>query len=199
MKLVIGTRNAAKLKEFELLSRLETWLSLETVPEGFSVDQTGSTFVENARKKAIKAARLTGLTALADDCGLVIEALNGRPGVHSSRYCEGTDADRRARVLAEMQEVPENNRHAAFFCAMVLADPDGSVAFTTIRCWEGMIGLQERGENGCAYDPIFFLPGRNLSVAELSAGEKNRISHRAQAWFQVVRFLRQRENIPSGQ
>ncbi len=96
-------------------------------------------------------------------------------------------------MLKEMEKVPENQRHAAFFCAMVLANPDGAVAFSTIRCWEGVIGMQERGNGGFGYDPIFLLPKRNLSAAELDADEKNRISHRAQAWQQVVRFLQQQQ------
>lgn len=193
MKIVIGTTNPGKLKEFESLAAGEDWIDLQMAPPDFSAEETGSTFFENAKIKAIKAARLTGLPALADDSGLVIEALKGRPGIQSARYCEGTDADRRAKVLKEMEKVPENQRHAAFFCAMVLANPDGQVAFSTIRCWEGVIGLKERGENGFGYDPIFYLPKRNMSAAELDSEEKNRISHRAQAWFQVRQFLQKQE------
>lgn len=192
MKLVIGTKNPGKLKEFQALASKQTsWLSLEMAPDEFNPAETGATFFENAKIKAIKAAQLTGMQAVADDSGLVVEALKGRPGIHSARYCEGTDADRRAKVLKEMEKVPEGQRHAAFFCAMVLANPDGSVAFSTIRCWEGMIGFDEKGENGFGYDPIFYLPKRNLSAAQLELDEKNRISHRAQAWQQVVKFLEQ--------
>jgi len=191
MKLVIGTKNPGKLKEFEALAAGEDWIDLQMAPADFSADETGTTFFENAKIKAIKAARMTGSVAVADDSGLVIEALKGQPGINSARYCEGTDADRRAKVLKEMEKVPENQRHAAFFCAMVIANPDGQVAFSTIRCWEGVIGTKERGDNGFGYDPIFYLPKRNLSAAELATEEKNRISHRAQAWLQVVKFLQQ--------
>lgn len=191
MKLVIGTKNPGKLKEFQSLAQEQQWLDMQLAPEGFCPLENGSTFFENAKIKAVQAAKMTGLPALADDSGLVIEALKGRPGIHSARYCDGTDADRRAKVLKEMEKVPESQRHAAFFCAMVLANPDGSIAFSTIRCWEGMIGVEERGENGFGYDPIFYLPKRNLTAAQLDAAEKNRISHRGQAWSQVVRYLQQ--------
>lgn len=192
MKLVIGTKNPGKLKEFQALaSQQNHWLTLQLAPDDFDPAETGNTFFENAKIKAVKAAQITGMQAVADDSGLVIEALKGKPGIHSARYCEGTDADRRAKVLKEMEKVPEGQRQAAFFCAMVLANPDGSVAFSTIRCWEGMIGFDEKGENGFGYDPIFYLPKRNLSAAELALEEKNRISHRAQAWQQVVKFLEQ--------
>ncbi|MBX9687920.1 MAG: RdgB/HAM1 family non-canonical purine NTP pyrophosphatase [Candidatus Obscuribacterales bacterium] len=194
MKLVIGSKNPGKLKEFETLAANEKWLELELAPENFSVEETGSTFFENAKLKAIQAAKLSGLPALADDSGLVIEALKGKPGIHSARYCEGSDADRRAKVLKEMEKVPANQRHAAFFCAMVLANPDGSVAYSTIRCWEGQIGFEEKGENGFGYDPIFLLPKRQVSAAQIDLAEKNRISHRAQAWMQVLKFLQDKKN-----
>ena len=190
MKLIIATKNPGKLREFESLAEGEDWLDLQLPPGEFNADETGGTFFENAKIKAVAAARLSGVRAVADDSGLVVEALKGRPGIQSARYCEGTDADRRAKVLKEMEKVPEDQRHAAFFCAMVIASPDGTVEFSTIRCWEGLIGAQERGENGFGYDPIFFLPKRNVSAAELPLEEKNRISHRAQAWQQVMKHLR---------
>ena len=190
MKLVIGTKNPGKLKEFqELASEQGNWLEMQLAPENFSPAETGSTFFENAKIKATEAAKLTGLPSLADDSGLVIEALKGKPGIHSARYCEGSDADRRAKVLEEMAKVPADGRHAAFFCAMVLANPDGSVAFSTIRCWEGTIGFEEKGANGFGYDPIFYLPKMSKTAAELESKDKNRVSHRAQAWAQVVKYL----------
>ena len=191
MKIVIGTKNPGKLKEFQSLAAGETWLEMEMVPDDFTAVENGSTFFENAKIKAVKAAQLTGKQAMADDSGLVIEALKGQPGINSARYCEGTDADRRAKVLKEMEKVPADHRQAAFFCAMVVANPDGSVAFSTIRAWEGMILTEERGENGFGYDPIFYLPKRRLSAAELDLDEKNKISHRGQAWFQVLKYLQQ--------
>lgn len=198
MKLVIATKNPGKLREFQSLAEEDDWLKLELAPDAFGPAETGATFFENAKIKALAAAQMTGMPAVADDSGLVIEALKGRPGIQSARYCEGTDADRRNKVLQEMEKIPEDQRHAAFFCAMVIALPDGRVAFSTIRCWEGMIGKQERGENGFGYDPIFFLPKRNVSAAELDLEEKNRISHRAQAWQQVMKFLRSNPQLNGG-
>lgn len=194
MKLVIATREPGELREFEALSSVEKWLELQPLPDDFVFDEKGTTFFERAKQKALKAARLTGILSLADDTGLVVEALNGRPGVNSSRYCEGSDVDRQERVLKEMEKVKENERHASYFCAMVLAGPDGSLAFNTIRCWEGMISLQARGSGG-SYDPIFFLPRYKLSSAELTLEEKNRISHRGQAWIQVIKFLRAQQGF----
>lgn len=195
MKLVIGTKNPGKLKEFqELAAEQGNWLQMELAPENFSPAETGSTFFENAKIKATEAARLTGIASFADDSGLVIEALKGKPGIHSARYCEGSDADRRAKVLQEMEKIPADSRHAAFFCAMVLANPDGTVAFSTIRCWEGSIGFEEKGANGFGYDPIFYLPKMSKTAAELDAKEKNRISHRGQAWAQLLKHLQQNKS-----
>ncbi len=191
MKLVIGTKNPGKLREFQDLAAAENWLQLEMVGNNFEAVETGKTFFENAKIKAIKAAQMTGKQSLADDSGLVIEALNGKPGIMSARYCEGSDADRRAKILKEMEKVPEEQRHAAFFCAMVIANPEGQVVFNTIRCWEGVIGFEERGDNGFGYDPIFYLPKRKVSAAELSSEEKNKLSHRAKAWIEVVKYLEQ--------
>lgn len=189
MKLVLGSKNPGKLEEFKALLKGVNWIELEPAPDDFAPLESGNTFFENARIKASAAAKLSGLPAIADDSGLVIEALKGKPGIHSARYCEGTDSDRRAKVLKEMEKVPEEQRHAAFFCAMVLANPDGSVAFSTIRCWEGRIAFEEKGEKGFGYDPIFVLPKKNLTVAQLDLSEKNQISHRAQAWQQVLKYL----------
>lgn len=194
MKLVIGTKNPGKLREFQDLAAAEDWLQLEMVGNDFEATENGKTFFENAKIKAIKAAQVTGKPALADDSGLVIEALNGKPGIMSARYCEGSDADRRAKILKEMEKVPEEQRHAAFFCAMVIASPEGQVIFNTIRCWEGVIGFEERGDNGFGYDPIFYLPKRKVSAAELSSEEKNKLSHRAKAWIEVVKYLEQHKD-----
>ncbi len=189
MRIVLATTNAGKLKEFGELSKSEPWLALELAPPDFSPEETGKTFFENAKIKAAAAAILTGNVAVADDSGLVVEALNGRPGIQSARYCEGTDADRRAKLLKEMEKVPGGERQAAFFCAMVVANPDGTVAFNTIRCWEGQISFTEKGDNGFGYDPIFQTK-RGMTAAEIATDEKNRISHRGQAWAQIVAFLK---------
>jgi XTP/dITP diphosphohydrolase len=191
MKVVLATTNPGKLKEFTSLAKEVDWLQLVMAPDGFNPKETGKTFFENAKIKATEAAKLTGSMAMADDSGIVIEALDGKPGILSARYCEGSDADRRKKVLAEMKSVPEQNRQAAFVCAMVVCKADGEVAFHTIRYWEGMIGTQEKGSNGFGYDPIFFPRKCKGSAAELEPAEKNRISHRGQAWQQVANYLKQ--------
>lgn len=190
MRIILATKNPGKLQEFTEMAKGESWLNLELAPENFNSAETGNTFFENAKIKATTAAKLTGLTAIADDSGLVVEALNGKPGIHSARYCDGSDADRRQKLLKELEKVPENRRQAAFFCAMVVSNPDGSIAFNTIRCWEGMIGFEERGQQGFGYDSIFYLPARKMTVAEMPAEEKNHISHRGQAWKQVIHYLK---------
>lgn len=194
MKVVLATTNTGKLKELEELAADQPWLEFSLAPEGFAPKETGNTFVENAKIKAREAARATGLPAIADDSGLVVEALNGRPGVHSARYCEGTDADRCRKLLDEMSAIGDDKRQAAFVCAMVICEPDGTVAFSSIRYWEGRIGRQEKGSNGFGYDSIFHPVSKSCTAAELPADEKNKISHRGQAWRQVLNFLSQKQN-----
>ncbi len=195
MKVVLATNNRAKLEELARLAASEPWLDLILAPEGFNPSETGDTFVENAKIKAREAARATGLMAVADDSGIVVEALNGKPGIHSSRYCPGTDADRRAKLLLDLSAVPDDRRQAAFVCAMVVCDPDGSMAFNAIRYWEGRIARQEKGSNGFGYDPIFFPTNKDMTAAEMSAEEKNRLSHRGQAWRQVLKFLKEQNHL----
>lgn len=191
MKIVLATNNPGKLKELKALATNEGWLELELAPDGFNPEETGKTFIENAKIKAAAAARMSGTMSVADDSGLIVEALNGRPGIHSARYCEGTDEDRRNKVLEELSKTPDERRQAAFMCAMAVADPDGSIAYTAIRYWEGSIIREPRGNNGFGYDPIFLPMNKNMTAAELDSAEKNRVSHRGQAWTQVLSFLRQ--------
>jgi XTP/dITP diphosphohydrolase len=191
MKVVLATTNPGKLKELKALAANEGWLELELAPEGFNPEETGKTFIENAKIKAAAAARMTGRMSVADDSGLVVEALNGRPGIHSARYCEGTDEDRRNKLLKELEAIEDERRQAAFICAMAVADPDGSIAFHAIRYWEGAITREPQGSNGFGYDPIFRPNNKSTTAAELDSAEKNRISHRGKAWDQVLIFLRQ--------
>jgi XTP/dITP diphosphohydrolase len=191
MKVVLATTNPGKLKELKALAANESWLELVLAPEGFNPEETGKTFIENAKIKARVAAQMSGAMSVADDSGLIVEALNGRPGIHSARYCEGTDEDRRNKLLAELDKTPDDRRQAAFMCAMAVADPDGSIAYTAIRFWEGMIVREAKGANGFGYDPIFRPNTKSITAAELEPEEKNRISHRGQAWNQVLSFLRQ--------
>jgi XTP/dITP diphosphohydrolase len=190
LQVVLATTNRGKVKDFQELSLEAPWLELAPAPEGFDVEETGSTFLENAILKAIAAATLTGKLVIADDSGLTVEALNGGPGIYSARYCEGTDADRRAKLLKEMVAVPKEKRHAAFVCAMALADGQGTVLYQTQELWPGSIALTEAGKNGFGYDSLFVAANTCMTAAQLSHEQKNKISHRAQAWSKVLEYLK---------
>jgi XTP/dITP diphosphohydrolase len=189
MKVVLATHNPGKIREFSQMSE-PYGIELLPMPDDLDPEETGATFLENALIKARAAAKVTNLPAVADDSGLEIEALDGRPGIRSARYCEGTDNDRREKILEEMVSVPRGQRQAAFVCAMALCLPDGSILKTTEERWHGSIGFESRGENGFGYDPIFELDGRNETSAMITNEEKNTLSHRGQAWRKMVDFIR---------
>jgi XTP/dITP diphosphohydrolase len=189
MKVVLATKNPGKLKELQELSGDAKDFDFILAPANFDPEETGNTFVENAIIKAKEAALSTGLHALADDSGLEVSCLEGRPGIRSARYCEGTDADRRHKLLGEIRDKACTDLNAAFVCAMAFCAPDGAVIHTTEARWHGTICDQERGENGFGYDPIFYLPEKNKTAAELSSDEKNTLSLRAQAWTKMFAHL----------
>jgi XTP/dITP diphosphohydrolase len=169
--------------------------SLEHVPP--EPDETGHTFEENARIKAIEYARATGQLCLADDSGLEVDALNGAPGVHSAYYAGAgetrseRDAANNARLLRELRDVPRDRRTARFVCVMCLANPQGKVLAETRGTFEGLIADQARGANGFGYDPLLYLPDRGCTSAELSPDEKNARSHRGEAARRMAQFLRE--------
>lgn len=165
-------------------------LSLEDFPDIPEIAEDGETFLDNALKKARAVAELTGETVLADDSGLEVEALKGAPGVHSSRYAgDGADdAKNITKLLAELREVPPGERKAAFRCVLVLYQPGGRWETFEGR-WEGEIAQAPAGEGGFGYDPVFYLPESGLTVAELSAESKNRLSHRARAFEKLKERL----------
>ena len=185
MKAVLASGNAGKVREF---AQLLAARDIEVVPQtAFGIatpEETGATFLDNALLKARHAAGATGLAALADDSGIEVDALGGRPGVWSARYAGvgATDADNLALLLHELAGVPEPRRSARYRCVLVFlrhpADPDPVVANGV---WEGRILSAPRGSGGFGYDPIFQPQGLALSVAELPAQQKNLISHRGQA------------------
>jgi XTP/dITP diphosphohydrolase len=193
MKLVIATKNRNKINEIadklKGLNGIE-FLSLLNYNAPPDVIEDGKTFVENALKKAREISHFTSLPAMADDSGLVIDALNGEPGVLSARYAGGnaTDADRNNLVLEKLKNIPRKERSARFICIIAIALPDGEEFFAEGVC-EGIIGNEMRGENGFGYDPIFFLPEFNRTMAELTLSEKNKISHRARALDRVKEIL----------
>jgi XTP/dITP diphosphohydrolase len=155
------------------------------------VEETGATFEANAILKATAFAERSGVTALADDSGLEIDALGGEPGVHSKRYAgpDASDADRIALVLEKLRGVPEGARTARFRCVMALAMPEDVVGTVDGTC-EGQIAFAPRGTNGFGYDPIFLLPERGHTMAELPSAEKNAISHRGRAGVAAQALVR---------
>ncbi len=196
-ELVVATRNAGKLKEIRRL--LETRgvrvLGLDAFPGAPEVVEDGDTFAANAMKKAAAIARFTGRPCLADDSGLAVEALDGRPGVHSARYA-GPDADDAAnnqKLLEEMQSVAEGKRGAAFCCVMALSLPGETVQLFDGRV-EGRILRQPQGDGGFGYDPLFLVVEAGCTMAELPLDLKNSLSHRGQALRQVVAYLSDRES-----
>ena len=184
-KLVLASANPGKLRE---LAAILDDLGYELHPQSEfgvgEVAETGTTFVENAIIKARHAAQHTGLPALADDSGIEVDALDGAPGVYSARFSgeDASDADNNALLVEKLREVPAADRSARYRAVIVLlrhaADPSPLICEGS---WEGMIQLTPAGEGGFGYDPYFFLPELGCTSAQLSAAEKNRISHRGQA------------------
>jgi len=191
--IVLASGNPGKLRELEaLLSPLGLTLSAQSAFGIETPPETGTTFVANALLKARHAARITGLPALADDSGIEVDALEGRPGVYSARYAgEGaSDRDNLEKMLLDLQAVPPAKRSARYRAVIVLIDaandPNPIVAQGV---WEGRIALQPRGSGGFGYDPVFLLEDGDRTAAELSADEKNAVSHRGQALRELVAKL----------
>jgi XTP/dITP diphosphohydrolase len=184
MKILVATHNQGKLGEYaELLADLPVeWVSLSDVGIKTDVEETGLTFEENAHIKATAYARKSGLLTLADDSGLEVEALYGAPGVQSARYAGpgASDEDRYRLLLANLEDVPDEKRKARFVCVIAIATPHGKV-FSAEGVRGGYIAREPRGEHGFGYDPVFFVPGYRVTMAELEPEVKNRLSHRALA------------------
>jgi len=207
-KILIATTNSGKAAELTaMLGALNVdvqWLTLAQFPEVPEVPEDGQSFSENARKKACGYATATALWTLADDSGLVIDALGGDPGVRSARFSgpvnkpnvrQLLDHRNMAKVLSLMKNVPDEKRSACFVCNICLASPDGVIAESEGRL-RGRITHRESGMHGFGYDPIFFLPGRDCTVAELTAHEKNQLSHRAAALANLRPLLLSVLNTP---
>jgi XTP/dITP diphosphohydrolase len=193
VKLVLASNNPGKLRE---IGALLAPLSIELIPQAQlgigEADEPHATFVENALAKARHASRAAGLPALADDSGLCVEALGGEPGVHSSYYAgrEGSREERDARNNEKILLNVRQNRNAYYCCVMVmLRRPDDPRPLLADGIWRGEIARAPRGGNGFGYDPLFLLPERGLTAAELDPAEKNRISHRAQALAKLLGLL----------
>ncbi|MCG1024885.1 XTP/dITP diphosphatase [Dehalobacter sp.] len=192
MQVLLATTNKGKIKELEGLLHNEKIkiLSLSDLQDYQEVEETGTTFAENAFIKARAACAAGQMITLADDSGLEVDALAGAPGVFSARYAGEPKNDERniEKLLADLEDVPEENRTARFRCALAIVYPDGR-EYLTEGAVEGRILTMRIGSGGFGYDPVFYLPSLQKTMAELSPDEKNCLSHRAQAFAKAVPLL----------
>lgn len=187
-KILIATTNSGKMKELSAMLDADVqWLSLADFPDINEVEEDGQTFAENARKKSLGYARQTGLWTIADDSGLMVDALDGAPGVNSARFSGAKEKHRTlldrknmAKLLDLLRDVPDEKRTARFVCHLCLASPE-KIFIETEGVLQGVIARIERGDNGFGYDPVFFIPAIKKTVAQMASIEKNAISHRGRA------------------
>ena len=185
MKIVLATSNEHKVKEINAIVA-GTGVEFVLPPKGFDPIEDGLTFEENSKIKAIEAWKVSNTWSLADDSGLCINSLGGKPGIYSARYAD-TPQSRINRVLKEMDG--QTDRTACFKCAMTLVNPNGDVVFAYTGVCEGSIIDSQRGVNGFGYDPIFLLKNSTKTMAELSDDEKNKVSHRSKALVKVLEYI----------
>jgi len=196
MNIILATTNKKKIEEIRNIFKdvgifLDNIFTLKDFPEYSDVVEDGETFEANAVKKAKTIAGRTGITAIADDSGLEVDALGGAPGVFSARYAGEPSDDNKniEKLLKEMELFSDEKRTARFVCCIALATPDGDVKIF-FGYVEGMIGREPRGENGFGYDPIFYPQGYDRTFAEMDEDEKNAISHRGQAIRELQKYLK---------
>lgn len=190
--IILATSNPNKVKEIKSkLQEAGCQLRLDPVGNDFNPIEDGKTFLANAYIKAHEAAKLTGKPALADDSGLVVDALGGEPGIHSARYA-ATPMAKIEKVLKNLQNVPKYERTAKFVCALVLVEPNGDILFEVQSEVRGLIIEELKGNNGFGYDPIFKIPELNKTMAELTDQEKNNLSHRGKALKEFIQWLKQK-------
>jgi XTP/dITP diphosphohydrolase len=193
-KLLLATSNPGKIREYRaLLDGLGygiTTLAEEKITK--VVTESGNSYEQNARLKAVTYAKLSRLLTVADDSGLEVDALDGEPGIKSARFAgrAATDADRVTFLLARLDGVPWERRTARFKCLIAIATPDGQCQTCCGEC-PGIVALEPKGRNGFGYDPVFFLPEKGQTMAELSLETKNQISHRARASQEARQILQQ--------
>lgn len=192
--IVLASGNAGKLKEFQiLLNDCGFDVQPQSKFQVSDVAETGLTFVENAIIKARHAAKITGLSAIADDSGIEVDALHGAPGIYSARFAgeQKNDAHNNAKLLSDLAHVPHEKRSARYQCVLVYLrhehDPTPLIAHGS---WEGSIMTQEQGTKGFGYDPLFWVPTHQCSSAQLAKEEKHKISHRAKAMANLLTQLR---------
>jgi len=193
-KLLLATSNPGKIQEYRFLLNGLGYQITTLTEEGIAeaVTESGNNYEENARLKAQTYAKLSQLTALADDSGLEVDALNGGPGVKSARFAgeAATDAERVSLLLAKLDGVPWEQRTACFKCVIAIATPEGQSQICYGEC-HGIIAFEAKGKNGFGYDPIFFLPDIGKTMAELPLDMKNKISHRSRASQKARQVLQQ--------
>ncbi|MDD3150565.1 MAG: RdgB/HAM1 family non-canonical purine NTP pyrophosphatase [Candidatus Gastranaerophilales bacterium] len=187
-KIIFATGNKNKLKEVRDFFKDKN-VEITKVKNNFNPNETGATFEENAYIKAFEAAKLMNEIAFGDDTGLEVDALEGRPGIYSSRYANGTDETKMDKLLRELSDVPVEKRTARFVCAISIVSPDGKELFKCIGIANGFIKDTKQGSQGFGYDPVFFIPEINKTMAELSTKEKNQLSHRGKALKQLENWL----------
>lgn len=193
MKVILASNNKNKIREMAQI--LEPFgmevISQRDAGADFEVEENGTTFRENAEIKAAAVFERLNAPVIADDSGLMVDALGGAPGVYSHRYAgeNATDKDRCEKLLSELAGVPEEKRTARFVCEICFIDEKGEKHFFTGKC-EGIIGTEEKGENGFGYDPVFYVGG--VSLAEMTDDEKNSISHRGEALRLMKKYLEER-------
>lgn len=196
MKVILASKNQHKLTELSaILSQLGFEIALES-EYGLDIDveETGTTFEENSFLKADAVMKASGLPVLADDSGLMVDALDGAPGVYSARYGhKASDKERTAYLLENMKDVPEERRGAKFVCVITCLFPDGRKIVARGEC-PGVIASAPHGENGFGYDPVFYLPELGMTYAELPSEQKNAISHRARALQDFCRKYQEVQN-----
>lgn len=180
--LIVATSNPGKLREMQAYLKDTGW-ELQLKPEELEIEETGDTFAENACLKASQIAQATGHWAIADDSGLQVDALNGSPGVYSARYGK-SDSDRIERLLRELGS--EVNRKAQFMCVVAIASPDGNIAIQVEGICPGEILHAPRGDGGFGYDPIFYVPEKQLTFAEMTPELKKSVSHRGKAFSTLL-------------
>ncbi|MBD2197591.1 MULTISPECIES: RdgB/HAM1 family non-canonical purine NTP pyrophosphatase [Calothrix] len=181
-QLIVATGNPGKLKEMQAYLADSGW-ELSLKPEELEIEETGETFAANACLKASQTAKATGQWAIADDSGLQVDALDGAPGVYSARYARN-DAERIARVLSELGA--EINRQAQFVCVIAIASPDGEIVLQSEGICRGVILHAPRGTRGFGYDPIFYVPDKQLTFAQMTPQLKRSLSHRGKAFTALL-------------
>lgn len=193
MIITVATGNPHKLEEIKEINPYKD-IDLKIVEGEFSPVENGKNFAENAFIKAKLASELSSGYSFADDTGLCVDALDGRPGLYTARYAPTQD-EKIAKLLSELRDIPFEKRTARFICSMALTDKDGNLIYTTEGIMEGYIAEKRGGKGGFGYDPIFYIPEYKMTVAELPDGVKNTVSHRAKALIPMLEFIRTNLNL----